>query len=150
MKKSIIRLTESDLYRIISESVRRILKEDEAQYGGEYDGQEESDDSYDEQGYDNETDYDHNGSNDIDEKVDDICYEFGDGPVTIKGTLGLWDGKHDIRPVNCSDIRTAIRKCLGNDGEILSSSNISYDGDIVNLVVSHHDGQNVFRLYHAR
>lgn len=148
MKKSIIRLTESDLHRIISESVRRILKEDEAQYGGEYDGQEESDDSYDEQGYDNETDYDHNGSNDIDEKVDDICYEFGDGPVLIQGTLHLWDGEHVIKPVRCNDIRTAINKCIGKDGKIMRSNNIEYDGHVVNLIVSHHDGRNMFRLYH--
>lgn len=135
--KTIIRLTESDLHNIVSNSVRRILREAEDPY---YDNEE---------GYETESDFDHNGSNDIDEIIEDVCAQFGEGPVTIKGTLGLWDGKHEIQPVNCPDIMTAIQKCIGNDGEITRSSNISYDGDVVNLIVSHHDGQNIFKLYHA-
>ena len=120
---------EDVLDNIVDESVRRFLREEEEMAAGAG----------------NEEEYD-----DIDEIVEDICAQFGDGPVTIKGTLGLWDGKHVIQPVNCPDIMTAIQKCIGNDGEIILSSDISYDGDVVNLIVSHHDGQNIFKLYHAR
>lgn len=113
---------EARINRAITESIKKVLKEDD-----------EFEDDFD------DTEY----------LIDDICEEFGDGEVVINGTLGLWDGEHTIRPVTCRDIRSAIRKCIGRDGEIFGSEDISFDGDAVNINVHHHDGTNSFTITRA-
>lgn len=64
--------------------------------------------------------------------------------VKIYGTLGLWDGKHDIYPEECDDWETAIRKCIGRDiedFEIYQAGNWT-----VYIDAHHHDGTNRFKL----
>ena len=116
-----IRLTESDLRNIVKKSVKRVLRE------------------WDEDEYDD--------GSDIEWAIDDICEEFGDGEVEISGVLGLWDGQHTIEPETSPDIRSAIYRCIGRDGEIMSPEDINFDGaDTVTLSVSHHDGTNNFEI----
>lgn len=113
-----IRLTESDLRRIVNNSVKRVLRE-----------------------WEEEEDY-----FDPTYLIDDICDEFGDGPVVITGTLGLWDGKHNIRPVECEDIRSAIMKCIGSDGQLMDEDDLTFDGIDVHVKSHHHDGTNEFTI----
>ena len=62
----------------------------------------------------------------------------------INGTLGLWDGKHDIQPVLVDTLKQAIEKCIAKCDYI----EISYDPDedVIEVVASHHDGTNVFTI----
>lgn len=124
MKKRIIRLNESELNRVIIESVKRVIRE------WDEDSQLEEGDE-------------------MEWYIDDVIDEFGGGPVVITGTLGLWDGKHEIQPVECEDIRSAIYKCIGRDGELLSPDDLFINGDTVRVIVHHHDGQNVFTITRA-
>lgn len=133
MNKKLIRLTESDLHRIVKESVKKIIKENKktkkvVREFDEYDDFEDDDN--------------------LDWRIDDICMEFGDGEVLINGVLGLWNGKRRIEPTPCSDIRSAIQKCIGRDGEIMSPNDIWFDGETVSLKVCHHDGTNNFEITH--
>ena len=144
MNKKLIRLTESDLHNIVKESVNRILRETSIypgydstatnRIGDEIGNEEEQLEPSDEE--------------DLQWRIDDICTEFGSGEVLINGVLGLWDGKRRIQPTPCSDIRSAIQKCIGRDGEIMSPNDIEYDGKTVSLKVSHHDGTNNFEITH--
>ena len=123
--KKIVRLTESDLHKIVKESVQKILKESNRKLVKEWDEYEDEDDD------------------DLQWRIDDICSEFGDGPVLINGVLGLWDGKKRIQPTPCSDIRTAISRCIGRDGML---EDIDTDGETVMVKVYHHDGMNNFEI----
>lgn len=62
----------------------------------------------------------------------------------ITGTLGLWDGTHDIIPETSMDITRAINRCIGRDGELQSVVKKNYYFEVV---VSHHDGTNTFKVY---
>ena len=131
MNKKLIRLTESDLHRIVKESVNRFIKENKRRLVRELDDNEQFEDE-----------------DDFEWRIDDICAEFGNGEVLINGVLGLWDGKKRIQPTPCSDIRSAIQKCIGRDGEIMSPNDIEFDGETVSLKVCHHDGTNNFEITH--
>ena len=126
-----VKLTESDLHRIVKESVNRIIKENKRRFVREWDDNEQFEDE-----------------DDFEWRIDDICADFGNGEVLINGVLGLWDGKKRILPTPCSDIRSAIQKCIGRDGEIMSPNDIEFDGETVSLKVCHHDGTNNFEITH--
>ena len=113
MNKKLIRLTESELHKIVKESVNRIIKENSRRTKRMIREFDEYDDD------------------NVDLRVDDICMEFGDGEVLINGVLGLWNGKKRIQPTPCSDIRSAIQKCIGRDGGIMSPNDIEFDGETV-------------------
>ena len=134
MNKKLIRLTESDLHRIVKESVNKVLRENHKNFQRTM-IREFDDDDYED-------------SDDIEWRIDDICDEFGNSPVLIKGTLGLWDGQKRIIPVEAENMRSAIYKCIGRDGEIMSPNDIDFDYDrkIVTLTVHHHDGTNNFKI----
>jgi len=84
----------------------------------------------------------------IEERIEIIADLFGEGEVVINGTLGLWDGKHTIYPVNCPNIISAIERCLGRDCEFIDEDDLQYDDDnhVVNVKAHHHDGTNCFVL----
>ena len=65
-----------------------------------------------------------------------------DTPVVITGTLGLWDGTHEIKPVRCPNIHEAIQKIISCDIDYVRIYEDGYD----NLCVDgyHHDGTNHF------
>ena len=62
----------------------------------------------------------------------------------ISGTLGLWDGRHDIALVIVDSLEKAIEKCVNNMDYI----EIMYDDEKCEIVVrvSHHDGTNAFTI----
>lgn len=129
MNKNKIRLTESQLHQVIKESVKRVLRADK-RYLREWTEEGEWEEG-----------------DDLEWRIEDICMEFGKGPVVINGILGLWNGKQKIQPTECSDIETAIYKCIGRDGDILDPDDLYIDENgIVNLTVSHHDGKNIFTI----
>jgi len=61
--------------------------------------------------------------------------------IEVQGILGLWDGKHKIRPEQFNNLYEAIQKCLEDD-------NIIAEDSYGNLIISayHHDGQNLFKI----
>lgn len=140
MNKKTIRLNESALHRIIKESVRKVLREASIYPGYNSSVSNEFDDEDDQ--------FEPSEEEEMEWRIDDICMEFGSGKVLINGVLGLWNGKKRIQPTPCSDIRSAIMKCVGSDGNIMSPNDIEYDGETVSLKVSHHDGVNNFEITH--
>lgn len=64
-------------------------------------------------------------------------------PVKITGTLGLWNGTHEIEPVECNNMTEAINKCLGRDTDAII---FKFDGENYYIDCVHHDGTNKFKL----
>ena len=62
-------------------------------------------------------------------------------PVTITGVLGLWDGKHEICPVEMDSVYDAINKCYGRD---ISHIKAFYEDGVIRVLANHHDGTNDF------
>ena len=68
------------------------------------------------------------------------CKEYN-VPVAITGTLGLWDGDHDIWPRKMESVYDAIRKCVGGD---IEWATVMYDDGVITVDAYHHDGCNHF------
>lgn len=66
-----------------------------------------------------------------------------DESVKITGTLGLWNGVHEIIPVECNTISEAIDKCIGRD-----TNDIIFKTDDKDYYIDcyHHDGVNKFKI----
>lgn len=65
-------------------------------------------------------------------------------PVRIEGTLGLWDGRHEIIPQERDSVYSAIIDCIGrstNDVEVF------FDDGHIEVQCHHHDGTNTFYIY---
>lgn len=65
-----------------------------------------------------------------------------DEKVVILGTLGLWNGTHDIIPVICDNIEIAINKCINN----MDDFKISQENGSICVEAYHHDGTNNFTI----
>ena len=132
MAKKLIRLTESDLHRIIKESVTKILKESTepsvvSVLLNTYD-------KYDDD-YDSELEYDDcmESLNSIDNSK--FC--------VIVGNLGLWNGNKEIYPEKVDYLTDAVQKCLKSAED--ASVELMSDGTI-RVNASHHDGGNSFTI----
>lgn len=65
------------------------------------------------------------------------------GSVTVSGTLGLWDGTHDIVPETFDSFDSALVKCIGRD---IDNVILKYDDKQYYLECYHHDGTNNFTI----
>lgn len=66
------------------------------------------------------------------------------GVWCITGTLGLWDGRHEVSPVFCESVTDAITLCRRTaDDHHLT---VSHDEGLIRVDVTHHDGTNSFDL----
>ena len=70
------------------------------------------------------------------------CSKICNVPAIITGTLGLWDGRKEIVPVECDSVAQAIDKCINYDYQCI------YEDDNGDLFVEdhHHDAINVFKI----
>lgn len=64
-------------------------------------------------------------------------------PVVISGTLGLWDGTHEISPVTCNSVHEAIVKCI-ND---MDDCDVWFNDGAIEVEAKHHDGTNKFMIH---
>lgn len=71
------------------------------------------------------------------------CFEAYNVPVMVTGTLGLWDGRHEIVPTRKESVHEAIEACFGRSINDIVVSWV--DGEIV-VRALHHDGTNVFSI----
>lgn len=71
------------------------------------------------------------------------CHKPYNIPVTITGVLGLWDGKHEIVPVEMDSVYDAINKCYGRD---INHIKAFYEDGAIKVLAMHHDGTNVFYI----
>lgn len=67
----------------------------------------------------------------------------GDG-FMITGSLGLWDGRHDIYPTFVKTLRAAVEKCAENGDYI--KVELDKKLHVIEVAVSHHDGTNLFTI----
>ena len=72
------------------------------------------------------------------------CKEYN-VPCVITGTLGLWDGKHNIHPTKVGSVYDAIIRCYGRDS--LSNLKVNYEDGKIVVYYSHHDGTNIFFIH---
>ena len=63
-------------------------------------------------------------------------------PVSVTGTLGLWDGPHDIIPTVLGSVYDAIIECSRSADDVDVEWN---DGEII-VKGYHHDGVNIFYI----
>lgn len=64
-------------------------------------------------------------------------------PVVVTGTLGLWDGSHEILPRKFDSVHDAIVRCFSqsiNDIEVI------WEDGTITVYAYHHDGTNVFEI----
>ena len=66
-------------------------------------------------------------------------------PVKISGTLGLWWGHPEIKPVNEKSVYDAILRCIAACDDAVVKFN---DGKI-EVEAMHHDGKNCFTISRA-
>lgn len=65
-------------------------------------------------------------------------------PVVVTGRLGLWDGKHEIRPVEMDSVAAAIDGAFSHSTEDMA---INYDDEgFIVIYAHHHDGTNCFEV----
>jgi len=62
--------------------------------------------------------------------------------LLITGTLGLWDGRHNIYPVFCHTLEGALRKCWGQCDDF----RVDIQNGVITAYAYHHDGRNVFTI----
>lgn len=67
-----------------------------------------------------------------------------DQKVVITGELGLWNGIHEIRPVEDITLKEAIEKC-GRDADDIAIY-AAKDNSYFYIEAYHHDGTNCFGL----
>ena len=67
----------------------------------------------------------------------------GDG-FMITGSLGLWDGRHDIYPAFVKTLRAAVEKCTSNGDYI--KIELDKKLHVIEVAVTHHDGTNLFTI----
>jgi hypothetical protein len=63
-------------------------------------------------------------------------------PCVISGTLGLWNGNHDIYLTMCNNLLTAIKKCWGSANDLI----MELEDGVVTVQAMHHDGTNSFEI----
>ena len=64
-------------------------------------------------------------------------------PCVITGSIGLWTGKHKIKPVACDDIESAINKCANKVDYVI----IKQVNGHLEVTGVHHDGCNTFEIH---
>ena len=62
--------------------------------------------------------------------------------VTITGTLGLWDGRHEISPVERESVYDAIMACADGCADI----EVEWEDGVITVYGHHHDGTNVLKI----
>ena len=65
----------------------------------------------------------------------------------ITGSLGLWDGNHEVVPQLADSFEDVISKVMGKDECYVDAD---YDTECIHISVSHHDGVNRFNVYVLR
>ena len=81
------------------------------------------------------------------DKVNMRYSEYANRDFLITGTLGLWDGKHDIKPVFKHGLCEAIDKCISGSDTWDYDVFLNDDEDYITVHAKHHDGTNVFEIH---
>ena len=61
----------------------------------------------------------------------------------VVGSLGLWNGRHDIQPQCFGTLSKAIKACVSN----CEYSIITEENGVINITAIHHDGRNYFSIH---
>lgn len=69
--------------------------------------------------------------------------KYGNTPCVITGSLGLWNGRHNIYATKCDDLVSAINKCVGNAQNVV----IRLNNGCIEVNAMHHDGTNCFEIH---
>ena len=69
--------------------------------------------------------------------------KYGNSPCVIMGSLGLWNGRHNIYTTKCDDLVSAINKCVGSAQNVVIRLNNGY----IEVNAMHHDGTNCFEIH---
>ena len=80
---------------------------------------------------------------DWNDTLDNIKHSKQNGDCVIIGTLGLWNGRHDVYPTRCNSLDIAIQKCVGS----CEYARVTLSGGIINVSAIHHDGTNRFEIH---
>ena len=64
-------------------------------------------------------------------------------PVVVCGTVGLWNGRHEIVPTRVESVYEAIQRCYGRSIDDLEAV---WEDGVITVYAYHHDGTNVFEI----
>lgn len=64
-------------------------------------------------------------------------------PCIVTGSLGLWDGRHEIRAKRFESVYDAVMACMG---DFDNTTVARYEDGRIGVTVSHHDGRNCFEI----
>lgn len=64
-------------------------------------------------------------------------------PVVLTGTLGLWDGRHEILPIRFDSVHDAIVRCFSQS---IQDIEVIWEDGTIKVYAYHHDGTNVFEI----
>ena len=64
------------------------------------------------------------------------------GACVVSGSLGLWDGRHEIEPKEFESLEKAIKACWGDTSDIRAWTK----GGVLYVNELHHDGTNCFEI----
>jgi hypothetical protein len=73
-------------------------------------------------------------------------YEPYNRKVVVNGTLGLWDGRHEIMPREFDSVQDAIVACYGRS---IMDIVVEWDNGTILVSAYHHDGTNRFEITDA-
>lgn len=72
-----------------------------------------------------------------------LQYSKVNGPVTVRGSLGLWWGRPTIEPKKFYTLWDAILACIDDAWDVI----ITLDKGVLKVQALHHDGRNVFTIH---
>lgn len=85
---------------------------------------------------------------DIECDQENIKYsQYANRDYMITGTLGLWNGHPNIKPVYIHGLNEAIEKCVSGRDIWDYDVFINDDEDYITVHAKHHDGTNVFEIH---
>lgn len=64
-------------------------------------------------------------------------------PVKVTGSLGLWDGRHEIQPLAMGSVGMAIDCAFGRSIDDMA---INIEDGVIIIYAHHHDGTNCFEV----
>ena len=69
--------------------------------------------------------------------------KYANAPCVVFGSLGLWNGRHNVYTTRFEDISTAIKKCVGSSDYAI----IKLVNGHIEVCGIHHDGRNYFEIH---
>lgn len=76
--------------------------------------------------------------------VDNLKYTLKNEDFLVTGTLGLWNGRHDIYAQVKNGLYDAVMYCIGDS---TLDVDVQFNDGVIEVNCHHHDGTNCFEIH---